>query len=96
MVESLTKAKNAALEDARSAQAKVDVLNDKLKVQTQQMMDLQDQIKTIRSVLEQLQQEARIGGASATGERREGVYPFVTSRGSRPSSMAMILFTRRW
>ena len=56
-VATLTKAKNAALEDARSAQSKVDVLNDKLKVQTQQMMDLQEQIKTIRSVLEQLQQK---------------------------------------
>ncbi len=56
-VATLTKAKNAALEDARNAQSKVDVLNDKLKVQTQQMMDLQEQIKTIRSVLEQLQQK---------------------------------------
>jgi len=56
-VATLTKAKNAALEDARSAQSKVDVLNDKLKVQTQQMMDLQEQIKTIRSVLQQLQQK---------------------------------------
>ena len=56
-VESLTKAKNAALEDARGAQAKVDVLNDKLKAQTQQVTDLQEQIKTIRSVLEQLQKK---------------------------------------
>jgi chromosome segregation ATPase len=56
-VATLTKAKNAALEDARSAQSKVDVLNDKLKVQTQQMMDLQEQIKTIRAVLQQLQQK---------------------------------------
>lgn len=56
-VATLTKAKNAALEDARNAQSKVDVLNDKLKVQTQQMMDLQEQIKTIHSVLEQLQQK---------------------------------------
>jgi predicted nucleic acid-binding Zn-ribbon protein len=56
-VASLTKAKNAALEDARSARTKVDTLNDKLKAQTQQMMDLQDQIKTIRTVLEQLQQK---------------------------------------
>ncbi len=56
-VATLTKAKNAALDDARSAQSKVDVLNDKLKVQTQQMMDLQEQIKTIRSVLQQLQQK---------------------------------------
>ncbi len=56
-VATLTKAKNAALDDARSAQSKVDVLNDRLKVQTQQMMDLQEQIKTIRSVLQQLQQK---------------------------------------
>jgi len=56
-VESLTKAKNAALDDARSAQAKVDALNEKLKVQTQQVTDLQGQIKTIRSVLEQLQKK---------------------------------------
>lgn len=56
-VATLTKAKNAALEDARIAQSKVDVLNDKLKVQTQQMVDLQEQIKTIRGVLEQLQQK---------------------------------------
>jgi chromosome segregation ATPase len=56
-VADLTKAKNAALEDARNAQAKVDVLNDKLKAQTQQIVGLQDQIKTIRSVLEQLQKK---------------------------------------
>lgn len=56
-VTTLTKAKNAALEDARVAQSKVDVLNDKLKAQTQQMMDLQEQIKTIRSILAQLQQK---------------------------------------
>jgi chromosome segregation ATPase len=56
-VATLTKAKTAALEDARNAQSKVDVLNDKLKVQTQQMIDLQEQIKTIRSVLQQLQQK---------------------------------------
>ncbi len=56
-VTTLTKAKNAALEDARMAQSKVDVLNDKLRVQTQQMIDLQEQIKTIRTVLEQLQQK---------------------------------------
>ena len=55
-VASLTKAKNAALEDARSVEAKVGVLNDKLKAQTQQMIDLQGQIMAIRSVLEQLQE----------------------------------------
>jgi chromosome segregation ATPase len=56
-VATLTKAKNAALEDARNAQLKVDTLNEKLKVQTQQVMDLQEQIKTVRSVLQQLQQK---------------------------------------
>jgi len=56
-VANLTKARNAALEDARSAQTKVDVLNDKLKAQTQQMVDLQDQIKSVRTVLQQLQQK---------------------------------------
>ena len=35
----------------------MDVLNEKLKAQTQQVTDLQDQIKTIRSVLEQLQKK---------------------------------------
>ncbi|MCL5281452.1 MAG: hypothetical protein M1376_16265 [Planctomycetes bacterium] len=56
-VATLTKAKSAALEDARNAQSKVDMLNDKLKVQTQQMIDLQEQIKTIRVLLSQLQQK---------------------------------------
>ncbi|OHB63615.1 MAG: hypothetical protein A2Y76_03330 [Planctomycetes bacterium RBG_13_60_9] len=56
-VTALTKAKNAALEDARSAQTKVDLLSDRLKAQTQQMIELQDQMKTIRSVLQQLQQK---------------------------------------
>ncbi len=56
-IASLTKARNAAREDARSAQTKVDALNDRLKVQTQQMVELQDQIQTIRGVLEQLQKK---------------------------------------
>jgi chromosome segregation ATPase len=56
-VATLTKARDAALDDARKAQAKVDVLNEKLKVQTQQITDLQEQIKTVRSVLQQLQQK---------------------------------------
>lgn len=56
-VASLTKARTAALEDARTAQTRVDTLNDKLKAQTQQMIELQEQIKTIRSVLQQLQQK---------------------------------------
>ena len=56
-VATLTKAKNAALEDARNAQLKVDGLNEKLKAQTQQVADLQEQIKTVRAVLQQLQQK---------------------------------------
>ncbi|MBM4026045.1 MAG: hypothetical protein FJ280_11665 [Planctomycetes bacterium] len=56
-VADLTKARNAALDDARVAQTKVDALNDRVKAQTQQMIELQDQIKTIRAVLEQLQQK---------------------------------------
>jgi chromosome segregation ATPase len=56
-VATLTKAKNAALEDARNAQLKVDELNERLKAQTQQVADLQEQIKTVRSVLQQLQQK---------------------------------------
>ena len=56
-VESLTKARDAALEDARNAQAKVEGLNDKVKAQTQQITDLQEQIKMIRSSLGQLQQK---------------------------------------
>jgi len=39
------------------AQEKVEQLGNKLKVQTQQMTELQSQIVSIRSVLEQLQQK---------------------------------------
>ncbi len=53
----LTKARNAALEDAKNAQATVDQISDKLKAQTQRMVELQEQMTTIRSVLQQLQQE---------------------------------------
>lgn len=53
----LTKARNAALEDARTAQATVHQISDSLKAQTQQMVELQEQMTTIRSVLQQLQQE---------------------------------------
>lgn len=56
-VEGLTKARDAARADAASAQAKIDQLNEKLKSQTQQMVELQDQMATIRSVLQQLQQK---------------------------------------
>jgi len=58
-VADLTKAKNAALEDAKSAQTKIDTLNSKLKVQTQQMAELQDQIVNIRAVLDHLQQNLK-------------------------------------
>ena len=56
-VATLTRARDAARADAVSAQTKIDQINDKLKTQTQQMVDLQDQMKTIRSVLQQLQQK---------------------------------------
>lgn len=56
-VASLNKAKAAAMEDAKSAQAKVDLLTDRLKNQTQQMIELQEQMKTVRAVLQQLQQK---------------------------------------
>ncbi|HNS21934.1 MAG TPA: hypothetical protein PKH24_15630 [Sedimentisphaerales bacterium] len=56
-VAALTKARNAAIQDARTAQSKVDLLSDRLKAQTQQMIELQEQIKSVRSVLDQLQQK---------------------------------------
>ena len=56
-VATLSKARTAALEDAKTAQTRVDQLNDKLKAQTQQMIELQEQMTTIRSVLQQLQQK---------------------------------------
>jgi len=56
-VAALAKSRMAAIEDAKNAQAKVDLLTDRLKAQTQQMIDLQEQVKTIRSVLEQLQKK---------------------------------------
>lgn len=56
-VEGLTKARDAAVAEARDAQAKADVLNDKLKAQTKQIADLQEQMKMIRSALGQLQQK---------------------------------------
>jgi chromosome segregation ATPase len=55
-VADLTKARNLALDDARNAQGKIEQLNTKLKVQTQQMTELQDQIVNIRAVLDHLQQ----------------------------------------
>ena len=56
-VAALTKSRNAALQDAKKAQAKVDVLSDRLKAQTQQMVELQEQMTAVRTVLEQLQQK---------------------------------------
>jgi chromosome segregation ATPase len=56
-VAALTQARDAARADAASAQAKIDQLTEKLKTQTQQMVELQDQMATIRSVLQQLQQK---------------------------------------
>jgi len=56
-VAALTKARNAAMADAKNAQMKVDVLTERLKSQTQQMMDLQEQMASVRAVLHQLQQK---------------------------------------
>ena len=56
-VAALTKSRDAALADAKTAQTKINQLNDKLQVQTEQMLGLQDQIKAIRAVLQQLQQK---------------------------------------
>jgi chromosome segregation ATPase len=53
----LTKARDAARADAVTAQAKMDQLNEKLKGQTQQMVELQDQMASVRVVLRQLQQK---------------------------------------
>jgi len=53
----LTKARDAARADAVIAQAKIDQLNEKLKSQTQQMVELQDQMASVRAVLQQLQQK---------------------------------------
>jgi prefoldin subunit 5 len=56
-VAALTKSRNAAMIDAKSAQAKVDALSDRLKSQTQQMIELQEQMTSVRAVLQQLQQK---------------------------------------
>jgi chromosome segregation ATPase len=54
-VAALVSARNLALEDARNAQGKIDQLNNRIKVQAQQMTELQEQIVNIRTVLERLQ-----------------------------------------
>lgn len=56
-VATLTKARDAARADAVSAQTKIDQLSETLKSQTQQMVDLQDQMVAVRAVLQQLQQK---------------------------------------
>ena len=56
-VAALTKARDSARADAVSAQTKIDQLNEKLKTQTQQMVDLQDQMTAVRAVLQQIQQK---------------------------------------
>jgi chromosome segregation ATPase len=55
-VAELTKARDIALEDARNAQVKIDQLNGKIKVQAQQMAELQSQMANIRALLERMQQ----------------------------------------
>jgi golgin subfamily B member 1 len=56
-IASLSTARDSALADAKVAQTKIEQLNTKLTVQTQQMTAMQDQIVSIRSVLSQLQQK---------------------------------------
>ncbi len=56
-VAALTKARDAAHTDAATAQTRIDQLTEKLKSQTQQMVELQDQMTAVRSVLQQLQQK---------------------------------------
>ena len=56
-VASLESARAAALQDAADAHAKIAQLNTKLRAQTEQMSELQTQVVSIRSVLEQLQQK---------------------------------------
>ena len=53
----LTKARDAARADAVTAQAKIDQLNEKVRSQTQQMVELQDQMASVRAILQQLQQK---------------------------------------
>jgi len=55
----LIKARDAALADAQNAQARIDKLTEQLQSQVQQVTDLRDQIKTIRSILDQLQQKLK-------------------------------------
>lgn len=56
-VASLESARAAALKDADDAHTKIAQLNTRLTAQTQQMNELQAQVVSIRSVLEQLQQK---------------------------------------
>jgi chromosome segregation ATPase len=56
-IASLSTARDAARTDAKMAQTKIEKLGSKLKIQTQQMTSLQDQIVSIRSVLSQLQEK---------------------------------------
>ena len=73
-VAALTKSRNAAMEDAKSAQSKVDLLSDRLKTQTQQMIELQDQMKSVRAVLAAASAEARVdpGGRRGFENRTAG------------------------
>ena len=56
-VAGLTQARDTARADAVSAQNKIGQLTEQLKSQTQQVVELQNQMATIRSVLQQLQQK---------------------------------------
>ena len=56
-VAALTKVRDAARADAVSAQTRIDQLTEKLKSQTQQVVDLQDQMTAVRAMLQQLQKK---------------------------------------
>ena len=51
--------RDAAMAEAKQAQVKVEELTSQLQAQVQQAKDLREQIKTIRAVLEQLQNKTQ-------------------------------------
>ena len=58
-VELMVAVRDAAMAEAKQAQVKVEELTSQLQAQVQQAKDLREQIKTIRAVLEQLQNKTQ-------------------------------------
>jgi chromosome segregation ATPase len=58
-IEELTRARDAAIIDARDAQAKIDKLTVQLQSQVTQINDLQSQIKAIKAIIGQLEQRLK-------------------------------------